>query len=256
MRSSSKSTRGGTTGVSFLILLSALIITWSSAHGDSEVPAASPQATALATPGVSEAPEGAELTREIQVHLARIVPVEMRIDGVTLGCRPPAGATLKTVAPGVTSLTSRSFMVELQVGDRTFFCSAALNASRQVLTATHELEPNASASAADFASNWVDAFSLTPGVLASFPNQGPYVAATLTRAGQPLYQNLLKRPIVVHPGDLVTVLVKNGAISVRAQLRAETQAAVGDSVTMINPGSGMPVAVTVTGPKLAELVMQ
>jgi hypothetical protein len=25
---------------------------------------------------------------------------------------------------------------------------------------------------------------------------------------------------------------------------------------MINPGSGMPVAVTVTGPKTAELVMQ
>ena len=84
----------------------------------------------------------------------------------------------------------------------------------------------------------------------------PYVSATLIRAGQPLYENSLRRPIAVHPGDQVTVLVKNGAVTVRAQLQAQTQAAVGDSATMINPASGMPVAVIVTGPRIAELVMQ
>ena len=180
----------------------------------------------------------------------------MRIEDVTLGCKPPAGATLKAVAPGITSLTSRSFMVELQSGDRSMFCSAAMDASRQLMTAAHDLDADAPVSEADFASNWVDAFSTAPGALASFPAQGPYVSATPIRAGQPLYQNSLKRPIAVHPGDIVTVLVKNGPITVRAQLQAQTQAAVGDSATMINPGSGMPVAVTVTGPKLAELVMQ
>jgi flagella basal body P-ring formation protein FlgA len=182
--------------------------------------------------------------------------MEMRIDGVTLGCKPPADAILKTVAPGITSLTSRSFMVELQAGDRSLFCSASMNASRRVMTAARDLEADAPIAETDFAVNWVDAFSTAPGALASFPAQGAYVAATPIRAGQPLYQNALKHPIAVHPGDLVTVLVKNGPVTVRAQLQAQTQASVGDSATMINPASGMPVTVMVTGPKLAEMVMQ
>jgi len=41
----------------------------------------------------------------------------------------------------------------------------------------------------------------------------------MIRSGQPLYQNSLKRPIAVHPGELVTVLVTNGPVSVRAQLQ-------------------------------------
>jgi flagella basal body P-ring formation protein FlgA len=256
MDSFSKSSKRLARGFSILILLSALMIIWSAAHADSSSPAASPQPTASAKPEAGQAAESDELIKEIQVGLARIVPVDMRIDSVTLGCKPPTGVTLKTVAPGITSLTSRSFMVELQSGDRSMFCSAALNASRQLMTATRDLDPDAPVTVADFASNWVDAFSTAPGALANFPNQGPYVSATSIRAGQPLYSNSLKRPIAVHPGDLVTVLVKNGPITVRAQLQAQTQAAVGDDATMINPGSGMPVAVTVTGPKTAELVMQ
>ncbi len=257
MDSFSKSNQRYTGAVSFLILLSAvlsaLMIAWSVAHADS---AASAQPTPSAAPTSSEDGASAELTKEIKVQLVRIVPVDMRIEDVTLGCKPPVGATLKAVAPGITSLTSRSFMVELQWGDRTMFCSAAMEASRQLMTAAHDLEADAPVSEADFASSWVDAFTTSPGALASFPAQGPYVSATSIRAGQPLYQNSLKRPIAVHPGDLVTVVVKNGAITVRAQLQAQTPAAVGDNATMINPGSGMPVAVTVTGPKTAELVMQ
>ncbi len=253
MDSFSKSPKRSTLGVSFLILLSALMIAWSAALAD---PVPSSQPTPQAAPTSSEDAARAELTREIKVQLARLVPVDMRIEDVTLGCKPPVDATLKAVAPGITSLTSRSFMVELQSGDRSMFCSAAMDASRQLMTAARDLDADAPVSEADFASTWVDAFTTSPGALTSFPSQGPYVSATSIRVGQPLYQNSLKRPIAVHPGDLVTVLVKNGPITVRAQLEAQTQAAVGDSATVINPGSGMPVAVTVTGPKTAELVLQ
>ncbi len=228
------------------------MIVWSSAHADS----IAAQPSASATPAAGAATEGAELARQVELQLARIVPNDMRIDGVTLGCQPPAGASLKAVAPGLTSLSSRSFMVELQAGDRTLFCSGAMNASRQLLTASHDLEAGAAVAEADFVPNWVDAFSAAPGALASFPAQGPYVSATSIHAGQPLYQNSLKRPLAVRPGDVVTLLVKNGPVTVRAQLQAQTQGAIGDSVTLINPGSGTPVAVTITGPKLAELVMQ
>jgi flagella basal body P-ring formation protein FlgA len=213
-------------------------------------------ASAVATPSSSESPDRAELTRQIQVNLLRLVPAEIRVDSVALGCVPPAGATLKTVAPGITSLTSRSFMVELQSGDRSTFCSASMNASRQLVVATHDINLDAPVTQSDFAPAWIDAFGIAPGGLASFPAEGSYVSAMAIRAGQPLYPNSLKHPLAVHPGDLVTVLVKNGPVTVRAQLQSQSQAAVGETASMINPSSGMPVQVTVTGPKVAELVIQ
>ena len=256
-----------------LIVLGALMITGSSAH--SAPPLAAPPAVAAASPttAVNGAPEdapptaaassaqsAAELAREIQVQLMRIVPAEMRIDDVTLGCKPPPGAVLKSVAPGLTSLTSRSFMVELTAhdrdGDHTSFCSAAMNASRRVLVATRDLTTDAAVSESDFVPSWIDAFTTAPGVLASFPGAGPYLSATLMRAGQPLYENSLKLPIAVHPGDLVTVMVSNGPVTVRTQLQAQSQAVVGDTATMINPGSGLRVSVTVTGPRRAQVLMQ
>jgi flagella basal body P-ring formation protein FlgA len=76
------------------------------------------------------------------------------------------------------------------------------------------------------------------------------------RAGQPLYQSAITRPIAVHPGEMVTVMVKNGPVRLRALLQAQSQGAVGDSVTLVNPASGTPVMVVVTGPHSAELVLQ
>jgi flagella basal body P-ring formation protein FlgA len=55
---------------------------------------------------------------------------------------------------------------------------------------------------------------------------------------------------------MVMVLVKNGPIQVRAQLQAQAQAAIGDNLTVVNPASGIPLTVTVTGPRNAELVLQ
>jgi flagella basal body P-ring formation protein FlgA len=102
----------------------------------------------------------------------------------------------------------------------------------------------------------VDAFSVGSGSLDVFPSNGPYAASTYIRAGQPVYQNQVARPIAVHAGELVMVLVKNGPVTVRAQLQSQSTAAVGETATMINPGSGRPILVTVTGPRAAELVMQ
>jgi flagella basal body P-ring formation protein FlgA len=212
-------------------------------------------ASAVATPTSNNA-DVAWLSQQIQVNLLRLVPADVRVDSVALGCKPPAGATLKTVAPGIASLTSRSFMVELQSGDRSMFCSASMNASRQLAVATHDINLDAPIAQSDFAPAWIDAFSVAPGALASFPSDGSYVSAMAIRAGQPLYPNSLKHPIAVHPGDLVSVLVKNGPVTVRAQLQSQSQAAVGETASMINPSSGAPVTVTVTGPKMAELVIQ
>ena len=95
MDSFSKSSKRCVQGFSILILLSALMIIWSSAHAEPAPSAASPQATASAKPDSSQASENDELLKEIQVGLARIVPIDMRIESVTLGCKPPTGTTLE-----------------------------------------------------------------------------------------------------------------------------------------------------------------
>lgn len=206
--------------------------------------------------GVADPAEAADLAALVQAQLATMVPAGTRVDRVVLGCKPPAGAALKTVAPGFAQLTSRAFMVELINGDRSTFCSATVDASREVLTAIRDIQPNEPVTSADFQPQWTDAFGGSTGALLAFPDQGPYASATVIRAGQPLYQSALLRPIAVHPGEMVMVMVKNGPISVRAQLQAQSQAAIGDTVTVVNPASGIPVSVTVTGPKNAELVLQ
>ena len=204
----------------------------------------------------SDTADATDLAAQVQAQLGAMVPAGLRVDRVELGCKPPVGATLKAVAPGFAQLTSRAFMVKLEKGDRSTFCSATMDASRQVLTATRDIQPGEPVTSADFQPQWVDAFGGSTGALIEFPNQGPYASATVIRAGQPLYQSALLRPIAVHFGEMVMVLVRNGPIRVRAQLQAQSQAAIGDTVTVVNPASGVPVMVTVTGPKIAELVMQ
>ena len=125
-----------------------------------------------------------------------------------------------------------------------------------MLTATRDIQPNEPVTSADFEPRWVDAFGGSTGALLAFPNQGPYASVTVIRAGQPLYQSALLRPIAVHPGDLVMVLVKNGPIT---SARAVTGAVASRDWRHrdgVNPTSGVPVMVTVTGPRIAELVMQ
>ena len=205
----------------------------------------------------SGAPDiAADLESQIQAQVPAMLPEGMRVDRITLGCKPAAHAILKTIAPGYSRLSARSFMVELDDGTRSTFCPATMDASRQVLVAIRDLQPNQPITAEDFQPQWIDAFSGAVSALSSFPEQGPYASATMIRAGQPLYQSALTRPIAIHPGELVMVTVKNGSVRVRAQLQAQSQAAVGDSVTLINPSSGTPVMVVVTGPHTAELELQ
>jgi len=200
--------------------------------------------------------EATNLEAQIQAQLPAMLPEGMRVDRVTLGCKPAAHTILRTIAPGFARLNSRSFMVELQDGDRSVYCPATMDASRQVLISIRDIQPNETITAADFQAQWADAFGGSMSALLEFPNQGPYASATVIRAGQPLYQSAITRPIAVHPGDMVTVVVKNGPVRVRAQLLAQSQGAVGDSVTLVNPASGAPVMVVVTGPHSAELVLQ
>jgi len=204
----------------------------------------------------ADATKMTELATQVQGQLSAMVPAGLRVDHVELGCQPTAGATLYPIASGAVQFTSRAFMVELQDKDRTYYCSAMMDASREVLAASHDIQPNDPVEASDFKSIWVDAFNGSNAALSQFPDRGPYISSGSLRSGQPVYSNMLVRPIVVHTGDTVMVLVKNGPVTLRAQLQAQSQASIGDSLTVINPAGGTPVTVTVTGPRNAELVMQ
>jgi flagella basal body P-ring formation protein FlgA len=208
------------------------------------------------TSGFADATKVAALASQVQEQLNAVAPAGLRVDQVELGCKPTIGATLVPIAPGSVQFFSRAFMVELKDTERTYYCSASMDASREVLAASRDIQANEPIAQADFRSSWVDAFNGSNAALSQFPAHGPYVSSTPLRAGQPLYQNALVRPIVVHPGDPVMVMVKNGPVTLRAQLIAQSQASIGDSLTAVNPAGGTPVMVTVTGPRNAELVLQ
>lgn len=123
------------------------------------------------------------------------------------------------------------------------------------MVATHEIMQGQALSTADFELRWTDAFG-SMDALSSLPGPGPFVAATAIHAGEPLSAIQFTRPLAIRPGDSVTVLVKNGPVTVRTQLEARSAAAVGDSASVINPETGLPVTVTVIGEKAGELVMQ
>ena len=88
--------------------------------------------------------------RRSKISSRRMVPAGMRVDRVELGCKTPVGSALKAVAPGLAQLNSRSFMVELLKDDRPTYCSATMDASRQVLTASRDIQPNEPVTDADF----------------------------------------------------------------------------------------------------------
>ena len=165
-----------------------------------------------------------------------------------------AKATIQDVAPGLTQLNSRGLVIVLRDGDHTIACSATIAAQRQVLVAARDLAAGEPVVADDVQPQWVDAFTGAPNALDELPRTGLVTAGTI-RVGQPLYAWQLIHPIAIRPGDLVTVMIINGPVTVRTQLEANSTAAVGETATVINPDSGTPVGVTVTGPKTAELVM-
>lgn len=251
------STRGNSHKVEVMILAMILAMTLAlmlglggrTVHADQSGPV-----VAGAPIQAAATPQADSLNAALAARVAPLLPSGARLDGVTLGCAPPASATIQDVAPGLTQLNSRGLVVLLRSGDHTLACSATIAAQRQVLVAAHDLETGAPIAATDVQPDWVDAFTGAPNALDQLPSAG-LVAAGAIRSGQPLYAWQFVRPLAIHPGDLVTVMVVNGPVRLRTLLEANSSAGVGDSATVINPDTGAPVAVTVTGPKTAELVM-
>jgi len=201
-----------------------------------------------------------DTAKTLEAEIAhRVVPLTapgVRIGSVKINCPVTAGTTLKDVAPGISQLNSRTFMVELENDHGVRSCGATLDAQKQVLVASRALAASQPVSAHDFTLGWVDAFTGAPGASTSFDFSGSLVATTFIAAGQPLYPTELTKPIAVHPGDSVTVVVRNGAITVRTELESRSSASIGDSATLLNPETGTSVQVRVTGVRTGELVMQ
>src|SRR6185312_7758489 len=100
-------------------------------------PAASTAAPAAAPPAQSA---GSGIAAEVAAQITPLLPSGARLDGVTLGCTPPAGATVAEVAPGMTRLDSRGLVVMLRSdGGREIACPATCAAQRQILAAARDI---------------------------------------------------------------------------------------------------------------------
>ena len=207
-------------------------------------------------PSASDASTRSTLAAAIADRLTPLLPAGERLGGVDLECDPPAGATLNEVAPGVAQLQARSFLVVLEHDHRTLACGATVRAERQVLIAVRDIAAGEAVTDADFRPQWIDAFGTAANGMVTLPSSTGLVATSAIHAGQAPSAWQLARPPLIRPGDLVTVTVTNGPVSLRAQLRSNATAALGDTALLINPESGLPVAVTVTGLRTAALEMQ
>ncbi|GEM_PF-1896800 len=196
------------------------------------------------------------LRKEIIAHLAGLLPAGTRIKDVKLQCEITKQTKFKSLAPGITRLVSPNFLVELDDGGQQKLCTASVQAEREVLFAVRNVQLGEPVSAKDFAPRWVDAFFGAPGALDRLPDLHGAVAAMPIQANQPLYSTSLRRPTAVRPGDMVAVYVKNGAVRVRAMLQSRSTASVGDTAIVVNPQTGVPVVVKVTGVRTAEMVME
>jgi hypothetical protein len=107
-------------------------------------PASEPPAARTAQPGAPD------FSAQIAARLSPLVPPGMRLGAVTLACKPPDDAVLKSVAPGVSQLESRGIVVEFTARGRTLACGATVAAERQVLIAAHSIAPGRPVSKDDF----------------------------------------------------------------------------------------------------------
>ena len=74
--------------------------------------------------------------------------------------------------------------------------------------------------------------------------------------GQPSTDNfrLVEAPILIRPGQMVTVLMTQGGFSAKAVLKATEQGALGQTVRVRNETTGTQLDVVVTGEQTAKMV--
>jgi len=73
-------------------------------------------------------------------------------------------------------------------------------------------------------------------------------ARRMLRAGQPISDNDMRRPVVVNRGQTVTMLFEAPGVELTAMGRAMSEGGVGDTVTVQNPASFRMVSAVVTAP--------
>ncbi len=191
------------------------------------------------------------LIAQIEAALAPRVPDGMRLKSLTLGCQPPPDASIKEVARGLSRIRSSAFTVELTTPHGIVICSAQAEVERQALVAARDLSAGEEVGASEFRTDWVDAFSTPPDVLVSLDSVQTLMVPL--RRGEPVSASLLRKPIVVHQGEMVAVTVTNGGVSLRTHLKASGDGAIGDYVTMENPTSGRLVSARVVGRGAASI---
>jgi flagella basal body P-ring formation protein FlgA len=193
----------------------------------------------------------AQMAQQVKHELQSIVPKGLRLTSVRLDCAPPPGATVKQVAPGVETLSSPGFTVELDAPGGTIYCSATAGLQEQVLVAARSLGAGQTVTRADFRVGWNDAFAGSPDMLSTL--DGRAVTLVALRAGGAVHSSDLQKAIVIHSGEIVAVTVKNGAVTLLTHLKAINDAGDGEAITLENPTSGRLVAARAAGPGRAEI---
>ncbi len=208
-------------------------------------------AMSIAQAARADSPPADPLAAQIEERLAPLLPDGLRLTAVTLACKPPPGSMIKQVAPGISRLSSPAFTVELSTSGGTLICSAQAHVERRALVAARDLGAGQEVSANDFRTGWVDAFAAPPDLVAALDSNVTLIAPV--RQGEPVSASMLRKTVMVKQGEMVSVTVTNGGVSLRTHLKAGSDGAIGEYVTMENPTSGKLVTAQVTGRDAAHI---
>lgn len=166
-------------------------------------------------------------------------------------CHTPLQASL---APGARSSTRATVQVRCaDPGGWRVYVPVEVKYYDRVVVAARSVDRGATLTAADLLVEERETSSLPPGYmrdpveLAGFTLARPVVAGTIISAA------VLSADHVIHRGDVVTLIAQSGAITVRAQGRALSDAALRARIRVQNLGSGRQVDGVVTGSGLVEV---
>jgi flagella basal body P-ring formation protein FlgA len=118
----------------------------------------------------------------------------------------------------------------------------------RIVVPAHDIARGETIAESDLTTTTVDGAALMAGTVTRMDALTGMEARRLLRAGEPLRDADVRRPVIVARGQTVTMLFTAPGVELTAMGRAMSEGGLGDTVTVQNPASYRMITATVTAP--------
>jgi flagella basal body P-ring formation protein FlgA len=124
----------------------------------------------------------------------------------------------------------------------------AMAAGVRIVVPAHDIARGETIVDSDLTTTTVDGSALMAGIVTRMDSLSGMQARRLLRAGEPLRDADVRRPVIVGKGQTVTMVFSAPGVELTAMGRAMSEGGLGDTVTVQNPASYRMISATVTAP--------